>query len=250
VVLLLAAAGLGLLAPSASAATVTVMLTPTGPSQPQVTITRGDTVVFHNSDAISHTVKATSTNWKINAAVGPNGNTSWTFNATGNTPEKFSYDDNRGLLASDPGSVVVNPPPAAPPPPPASATAQPTVSPKPSASAKPSVAPTAAGPTPTASGALPPSQAPTPIAAPPLGWPPSPRPIVALPPAASPSTTPDAAVSYAGRPLVQGSSHHYGLPAALALVAITGVASLLLRLLLAEPAARRRRTRLEVVNEG
>lgn len=48
---------------------------------------------------------------------------------------------------------------------------------------------------------------------------------------------------YAGKSgVVQDSAHRYGLPVALAVVAVTGSASLLARLLLAEPAARRRRT--------
>ena len=41
--------------------------------------------------------------------------------------------------------------------------------------------------------------------------------------------------------LAQRSPHRYGLPATLAVVAITGIVSLLLRLLLSHPAARRRR---------
>jgi hypothetical protein len=52
-------------------------------------------------------------------------------------------------------------------------------------------------------------------------------------------------VRYAQRGLTQESAHRYGLPAALALVAVTGMVSLLVRLLLAEPAARRRRTGLD-----
>ena len=70
-------------------------------------------------------------------------------------------------------------------------------------------------------------------------------------PLASPALTSAApGVVYADRPLVQGSPHKYGLPAALAVVGITGVVSLLVRLLLAEPAARRRRPGPEVTVSG
>jgi hypothetical protein len=74
---------------------------------------------------------------------------------------------------------------------------------------------------------------------------PTPAPGVPRPDIAGPGATaaPAADVTYADRSLVQSSPHRYGLPAALAVVAITGVVSLLVRLLLAEPAARRARDR-------
>jgi plastocyanin len=242
VLAVLLVAGVGLL-PAASAASTTVNLTSAGPSRTSVTINRGDTVVFHNVDTASHTVKAADDHWTINAAVPANGSTSWTFNTVGSaSSETFTYTDTHGLLSRvDRGQVVVNAPKPSPSPKP-SATRQPT--PKPSAT-QPSATPPTASPTPDAT--VPTSQVPTSTPLPAASH----HPIVAgPPPAASPSTTPAAAVAYAGRPLVQGSPHRYGLPAALAVVGITGVASLLLRLLLAEPAVRRRRTRLEVSNES
>jgi hypothetical protein len=51
-------------------------------------------------------------------------------------------------------------------------------------------------------------------------------------PAAGTTGTP--LVNYADRPLTQGSTHRYGLPALLAVLALTGVGSLLVRFLLAQ----------------
>ena len=46
-------------------------------------------------------------------------------------------------------------------------------------------------------------------------------------------------IAYGGKSgIVQGSPHRYGLPAALAVVGIVGVLSLLVRFLLAQPEAR------------
>ena len=69
------------------------------------------------------------------------------------------------------------------------------------------------------------------------------------------ATASSAAVVNSDPGLVQGSRHRYGLPAALAVVALAGVASLLGRLLLAQQVARRPRadggwTRLDAADGG
>ena len=251
--------GLGLRILPAAAATATVTLGPQGPSPATVTVARGDTVRFVNSDSVTHTLTHTSGPWSFTATVAAGGHQDTpAFTASGT----FSYSDRRNFVVSTTasGSVVVpaNGPAPAPSPRP-SGTPKPTPTPKPAVTRTPpppgATPPPGASSTPGATStpaALPsasvsPGSGPAPTALPPVA---GTGQTGAPGPAASPSGTPAPSVSYAQRGLTQGSSHRYGLPAALAVVAITGLASLLLRLLLAEPAARRRRTGLEASGES
>ena len=237
--LLLVAVGLALHLPSADAATRTVTLSAQGPSPVNITIAQGDVVKFVNSDNVPHTVKSTTSNWALNKGLAAGASASTPAFTSAGT---FKYTDSFTLIAvprSVPGSIVV----------PGSA---PSPSASPTASASPRPSPTAARtstPSPRASTSSTPAPNPSqtgtasgpglgvgglpsvPPATPTTG----PQPNVAPP---GPSSSSAGAVSYGGTSgVVQGSAHRYGLPAALAVVDITGVVSLLVRLLLAHPAA-------------
>lgn len=247
--LLLGCASLLLAAP-AEAAVKTVSLTGTGPSPSPVTIAKGDSVRFLNTDNVAHTVSRSAGSWSFKATIAPGQSAkTGTFGTAGN----FDYADTYTLIAipqSNPGRITVSagtaPPPTASPKP----TAGPTKSPAPRPTATRS-------PTPVAPGSASPSAQPIQtgtavlpgigtgqIPVPTPGQTAGPAPDIASPDATtSGSAVPVAPnLTYSGRGLVQGSPHRYGLPAALALVGIVGVLSLLVRILLAEPAARRRRT--------
>lgn len=217
----------------AQAATTVVTLTGNGPSPASVTIQRGDTVTFRNSDDVTHRVRRTSGGWAFDVSVPAGGSVSTpAFGAAGT----YGYEDSYTialLVQRFDGSITVKAPA-----PTRSPSARPTSSrsaaPRPSASRSPSPSPsptgsgTAVGPP---IGTLPPvvpSSGPTPDIAPP--------PVTAT---VSPSPAP--VVAY-GDPagLVQSSPHRYGLPTALALLAAVGVLSLILRLLLAWGAERDR----------
>lgn len=227
------------LALPAEAATTTVTLGQSGPSPATVTVKVGDTVIFSNTDSVDHTLKATSAGWTAAGKVTPGKKVQTTFTTAGT----FTYSDTYtnailGFGQTAEGSVVV---PAQPTP---SATPKPTA--KPSTTSRPTSAPTAPGttPTPVATGTgapqLPPivgGQIPTPVATASSGPPPQ----VAGPDASAtsgPSGAPAAAVDYDDpSSLVQGTNRGFGLPTALAVVGIVGVATLLVRLLLAQPEA-------------
>ena len=250
--LLLAGVGLLLHVPAAQAATRTVTLSTQGPSPSAITIAKGDVVRFLNSDSVTHTITHTKGAWTFKAAIAAGKSATTTaFIASGT----YNYKD-EFVIAVVPqtasGSIVVPvaaPSPSATPSPRPSSTPIPTRSPSAAATASsaasssPSPAPNPTG-TGTAIGPgldvlSPPSPAP--------GQTLGPQPNVAPPAASGSSAAVAGGPSYGGKAgVVQGSAHRYGLPAALALVAITGLLSLLVRLLLAEPAARRRRTVLEV----
>ena len=263
---LVLAGGFGLRMPVAAAATATVTLGPQGPSPTTVTVAEGDTVRFVNSDSVTHTLTHTSGPWSFTATVAAGGHQDPpAFTASGT----FSYSDRRNFVVptTASGSIVVRTKAPSPTPGPG-VTSGPTAAPRPSASQKPSGTPkpsATAGPSATLPSSAQPSlsggpgASPAPAAlpsvpgtgqVPPAGQSGTPKPTVAVSAAPSPSGTPAPWVSYAERGLTQGSSHRYGLPAALAVVAIMGLASLLLRLLMAEPAARRRRTGLEASRES
>jgi plastocyanin len=228
------------LAAPAQAAVTKVSLTPSGPSPATVTIKAGDTVAFTNTDTVTHTLQSTSSNWTLKATrLAPRSTKSVAFTKSGT----FDYSDTYTFVAvpqTFPGHVVV---PAAPSPSPtprttASTSPRPVASPtaRPVVSASPSAVPSASGfavPPPITGGVIP---TPSPTSS--VG----PVPQVASPGATpdSPSTSPVANVDYGSpRGIVQGSSHGFGLPAALAVVALVGVASLLVRLLLNAPEAGR-----------
>jgi plastocyanin len=227
------------LAAPAQAAVSKVSLTASGPSPATVTVKAGDTVAFTNTDTVTHTLQSTSGNWKLAATrVGPKSTKSVAFAKSGTFDYSDTYANFLGLSQSTAGHVVVlaSPPPS--PTPRATTSPRPVASPtaRPIVSASPSAVPTASGfavPPPITGGVIP-----TPSATSSAG----PVPQVASPGATpdSPSTTPVAHVDYASpRGIVQGSSHGFGLPAALAVVGVVGVASLLVRLLMSAPEAGR-----------
>lgn len=239
--LLMVAVGLAFQLPLAEAATRTVTLGPQGPSPATITIAKGDVVKFVNNDNVPHTEKSSSANWSFNKGLVAGASASTpAFTSSGT----FTYNDTFTLVAvprTIGGSIVV---PGSAASPSASPTSSASPRPSPTASRTSSPSPrasTSASPTPH------PSQTGTAIgpglgvgglpSVPPATATTGPRPNVAPP---APSSSAAGAVSY-GRAsgVVQGSAHRYGLPAALALVAITGVLSLLVRLLLAHPAAAR-----------
>lgn len=224
------------LVPQAQAATKTVSLTNQGPSPTSLTIAAGDAVTFVNNDTVSHTVARTSGAWTFNKTIAAGAAaTTAAFPKAGT----YAYSDSFMLVAVPrtlAGSIVVPVPPS------------PSPTPKPSSTPKPSATPS---PTPgaTASSSPTPASTSSATAAPPLiigGSPPptaSPRAsAVPGPDIASPQASATAAVTdiaYGAKTgLIQGSPHRYGLPAALAVVGIVGVLSLLVRFLLALPEAR------------
>jgi plastocyanin len=246
-VLLAAAVGLGLL-PTAQAASVTITLSFQAPSPSNAAAATSDTIVFSNNDQVAHAVKSKTGAWSFSRSVPAGASYSVKLPTTAGT---FTYSDTHNVpifgATVDSGTVTST----APKPPPPTATPKPASTATPKPTAKPSATPRAtASAQPTASGS-PTAGAPTPgsgtALAPGLGTgilttgtpsPGAPQPNIAP---ALPSTTAAPAVGataapavrYADRPLTQDSTHRYGLPALLAVLALTGVASLLVRYLLA-----------------
>jgi plastocyanin len=223
--------------PAYAARTITISLTADGPKPASVTASIGDTIAFKNDDAtFVHDVGNRSTNWPT-----PNGQ----FDSgpmppnqvfvVGKLTKAGTYTYEGKNLDSFAGKVVV--PATTTPPPKASPTAKPAPSksaaPPASASPSPTGGSGAIGPPPLAGGVITP---PTPPAA---GGPaPNVAPTLAgeQVPTAAPGET--VAIGH-GRLPEPPTGRKYGLPSALAAVAAAGVASLLVRLLLAHPAARR-----------
>ena len=243
VVLLVVAGAVPLLAPSAHAAvTRTIELTADGPKPANLTAAVGDTIVFKNTDqTFIHQVDEASTNWSFSCPpLAPNQTCT-----AGKLAKPGEYLYEGVNLDSFTGKVVV-PGTASPAPAPTRASAAPA----PSRSAAPGGSP-AASPSPTGGSGS--------VGAPPLsggfgtgGFPsvgPSPGgPAPAVAPvlpgeqaSAAPQSTAQAVAVAPGRLPEPATARRYGLPAALAAVAAAGVGSLLVRLLLAHPAARGRR---------
>jgi plastocyanin len=224
--------------PAYAAKTITISLTATGPKPASVTAAIGDTIRFQNDDAtFVHDVGAASNNWPkgdFDSGPLPPG----AIYDAGKLTKAGTYLYEGRNLDSFTGKVVV--PAGASPAPAKSPTAKPapstSVAPKPSATASPS--PTGGsgniGPPPLAGGVIPPPS-------PPGGTGPAPNVAPTLAGEDVPSAEPSgAAVAVGhGRLPEPPTGRKYGLPAALAAVGVAGVASLLMRLLLAHPAARR-----------
>ena len=223
---------LALLATPAAAATGRVTLASNGPTPQTITINRGDTVTFVNQDNSSHTITSNAGAWSYRATI-PAGASATTppFRSAG----QFGYRDTYFVALFEQnanGYVSVRAP---------SSTASPT--PKPSATKSPTPSPK---PSPTKSprGSATPTASPTPsglVIAPGIGGLPTPgviggpTPHVAPSESASPTPT---SVTYGDKAaIVQSSPHGFGVPVLLALLAALGVLSLIVRLLLAEPAA-------------
>ena len=242
VALLLALLGLSLsVAGPASAANRSVALTGSGPAPARISITVGDAITFTNADelGLSHVVTSSGDGWTYGPTMVASGASTTT--AKFPQPGTYTYTDHRNTISTDrTGSIVVTGAPAAGPrPASAPATASPVSSP--SRDPQPGAAPigpsTVATPTesPSPSPVIAPAVAPVPMAL---------AAVTAGPVQASAPASPDPAQAPVGPLAIAGSvnnSNHqqaYGLPAALAALAIAGIASLLIRLLLSHPAAR------------
>jgi plastocyanin len=226
----------------AQAATSTVTLGQNGPSPSTVTVKSGDTVVFSNTDTVTHVLKSTSKNWSLSVTLKAKSKRSVAFSSAGT----FDYSDtyNNAILGfsqTATGHVVVpaSPPPSATPTsrasPSALPSASPSKSPRQGTSASPPAAPTQSGvavPPPIVGGV-----APTPTASGSPGPPPQVAPGGQTP--TGTATAPVTHVDYANPAgIVQHSSHGTGLPVALAVLAALGVLTLLVRVLLSAPEAR------------
>lgn len=247
-VALLALLGSLLLAAPAQAAEKVITITAEGVSPKAVEVVAGDTLTFVNEDtSFGYRAQATSDNWDLDSGpVGLLPGRRYTHPDPITEAGTYTYRVAEG--APYEGSVLlrgansVKPSPAtstrSTPQPQQNSTPRP--GPSPSGGSGTAQAPPAGG---FGSLGTPSTPAPGGIA---------PPPAIALPelPAASagplPATAPEPAVGEAGPLAVPGrlgapaGYRGYGLPAALAVVLAAGVASLLVRLLLAEPAARRR----------
>lgn len=134
-----------------------------------------------------------------------------------------------GAAGTAHGTIVVKPAPAKPSPSPSHHSTAPSPRPSSTPARQPSPTPTAARPTPPAT---------TPTAAPPptqplVSPPPGSTPYLAGQPTPTPSTS--SAPAVVAGPLQPPTDRGTGLPAALAALAVVGVAGALLRVLLAEP---------------
>lgn len=252
VAVLCALLGTGALAVPARAAEP-IRVTAAGPTPAVLQVLPGEKISFVVEGDPVDRLQSTSGNWQFDSCVTillcPR-----TYEiAAPAAPGTYTYKATRAG-AVRPGTVVVAAPPAAPPPPPPPPPAG-AVPPKPGA-------PGAAQPPPGAGGtgrtALPPLPggfgpvqqpggpapggfAPAPTLALPLlpEAAAGPLPATAPPPGLGPLTNLAVAGDLPGQPTMR----RYGLPAALAAVLAAGVLSLLLRLLLSEPAAGPGRTR-------
>ncbi|MDT7570923.1 MAG: hypothetical protein QOE05_1097 [Actinomycetota bacterium] len=222
--------------PAYAARTITISLTPDGPKPASVTAAIGDTIQFKNDDAtFVHDVGAASSNWpnpNFDSGPMPPG----AVYSAGKLTKAGTYLYEGKNLDSFSGKVVV---PAGSSPAPAKS---PTAKPAPSKSAAPASSPAASpsptggagniGPPPLAGGVIPP---PSPLAGGPA---PNVAPTLAGEEVPSAEPSGDAVAVGHGRLPEPPTGRKYGLPAALAAVGVAGVVSLLVRLLLAHPAAR------------
>lgn len=235
-----AAAAAGVLsATPVRAATRVVEITQDGPRPARLQLAPGDRVRFTNRDSFPHGVQSASRNWTFRSgslAPGESFDVPDPLRAAGT----YAYRDD-DLLDDFAGDVVVRA---------AARTAPRPVATRSPGAGSPSPA-TSAGSSPQALPSdIPPGDAPTPG---PPGQDPAvapTAPAVAPPPAATRPASPPGAtpgvVALPGGPLPQTPTPRgLGLPIALAVVAATGTSSLLVRVLLAHPAARAvRRTSL------
>ena len=243
--LLLLVAAVPVLAPRAAhAAERRIQITADGPIPAIATIKAGDTVIFRNADpTFVHQVDEASPNWSFTCpplAPGAECNVGTLTKPGEYLYEGINLDDFTGkVVIPAPSSPAASPTrprpassPAAPPPQPASS---PEPGQSPAAEPSPTGGTGAVGP-PLIGGGLP-SLAPSPGG-------PAPDIAPALPgeePSPEPTSTDPAVLASPGRLPEPVTARRYGLPAALAAVAAAGVGSLLVRLLLAHPAARARR---------
>ena len=246
------------LAAPAHAAEKVITITADGVSPKVLQVASGDTVKFVAEDrSFAYRAQSTSDNWSFDS--GPIELLDGEYVVPDPITESGTYTYRVAQDEPFTGSVVLPAPTSSTRPSPATAASpKPAASPRAAASPAPAASPTggtgsAAGPpiaggfgtldtvpSPAAGGdglALPPALAPPPL---PGEQPSGPTPATAPVPTAAPLAAPAVPGDLAGQPTSRG----IGLPAALAVVLAAGTASLLVRLLLAEPAARRARTGL------
>ena len=230
----------------AHADTKVVTLGQQGPAPAALDLKVGDVVRFTNSDDVQHVITSTGGGWSFSRTIAAGASAT---TAPFTRACTCTYSDQHTVVVvpqTDSGTLRVTATTPTPSPTP-KPTPKPTTSPAPRPSASPTTSPTPA-PTQTGvavgpgivPGVLPTAGAPTAT--------PGPRPDLASP---SPTGAPVAGIAYGDKSgVVQASPHRYGLPAALGVVGVVGVVSLLVRLLLAHPAARDRRTGPVVTPEG
>jgi plastocyanin len=245
-VLALASALLLAASPASAARTLTVSIRSDGPTPAVLTATAGDTVVFRNDDpALPHQVRSTSANWAFDTGPLPPGGTATA--GTLATPGEYRYGG--GALDNFTGKVVVAGPVAS-----VSAAPSPSRSASPAPSRPASAGPVAAPPAsavPSGSASASASASPVVpltgvfpdlmVSGTPVPGGPAPAVAPVLPGATgTPSAVGTAVPAEPGSLSGPEGGRRYGLPAVLAGVAAAGVGSLLVRLLLAHPAARGR----------
>src|SRR4051812_33474874 len=225
--------------PAYAARTITISLTADGPKPASVTAAIGDTIAFKNTDqTFVHDVGNKSTNWptsggRFDSGPMPPGQVF----TVGKLTKAGTYTYEGKNLDSFSGKVVV--PTTTSPAPAKSPTAKPTTSKPPATKPSPTTSPSPTGgggnlgPPPLAGGVIPPPPAP--------GGGPAPNVAPTLAGEEVPSLEPSGNVVAVGHGRLPEppTGRKYGLPAALAAVGVAGVASLIVRLLLAHPAARR-----------
>jgi plastocyanin len=259
---------------AAQAAQVTVTLTAEGPTPEFIEVPVGGTVVFTNGDDTRHQVTATQdgTAWEYDSGILEVGATSAPTEPF-TEPGRYTFNDARGLLLPENIADEIGVRPAASPSPSPSGEPASSGSPsgEPSPSGSPSDAPAADGGSPAPSdpaspGAPPPAggtgattplsldggfagtgTAPVPIPGDPLAPAiapplpgidegPAPLPYIAAP---LETSAPSVAALPTGSLPGADTGRDRGLPAVLAALLVVGIASMLVRVLLAEPAARR-----------
>lgn len=239
---LAALAGSLLLASPASAAEQVVTITAEGVTPKVLTVAKGDTITFVNEDAsFGYRAQATSDNWDLDSGpVGLLPGRSYTHPDPIEAAGTYTYRVAEGEAYE--GSVVL--PAPSPKPSPTKAGTSPKPSPAPAANPAPSPTGGSGTAEPGGFGTLgDPSPAPGGVAPPPaIALPELPGETAGPEPetAGEPDPVATTAAAVPGRLGSPPTARGYGLPAVLAAVLAAGVASLLVRLLLAEPAARRR----------
>lgn len=239
---LAALAGSLLLASPASAAEQVVTITAEGVTPKVLTVAKGDTITFVNEDAsFGYRAQATSDNWDLDSGpVGLLPGRSYTHPDPIEAAGTYTYRVAEGEVYE--GSVVL--PAPSPKPSPTKAGTSPKPSPAPAANPAPSPTGGSGTAEPGGFGTLgDPSPAPGGVAPPPaIALPELPGETAGPEPetAGEPDPVATTAAAVPGRLGSPPTARGYGLPAVLAAVLAAGVASLLVRLLLAEPAARRR----------
>lgn len=240
---LVALAGSLALATPAAAAEKVVTITAEGVSPKVLTVAKGDTVTFVNEDAsFGYRAVATSDNWDLDSGpVGLLPGRSYTHPDPIEAAGTYTYRVAEGEAYE--GSVVLPAPSPKPSPSKAGTSPKPSPAPKPASSPSPAGDGTASPPAGGFGTIGDPSPAPGGVAPPPsIALPELPGETAGPDPetAGEPDPVATTAAAVPGRLGSPPTARGYGLPAVLAAVLAAGVASLLVRLLLAEPAARRR----------